>query len=78
VDQGGRENLNFKFRFTFFLFLSYISSSFLFFFVGAKLASKEILAREKNMIFCCFGSLLDKLLYKNGTKKCSRVVGRKG
>jgi len=50
VDQGGRENLNFKFRFTFF-FVSYILSSFLFFFVGAKLASKNSRSRKKYDLF---------------------------
>ena len=77
VDQGGRENLNFKFRFTFFCFVSYILSSFCFSLSELNWHHQKFALAKKIRLIFCFGSLLDKLLYKNGTKKCSRVVGRK-
>ena len=77
VDQGGQENLNFKFRFTFFCFVSYILSSFCFSLSELNWHHQKFALAKKIRLIFCFGSLLDKLLYKNGTKKCSRVVGRK-
>ena len=76
---GSRRAGKFEFQIQiyFFLFVSYILSSFCFSLSELNWHHQKFALAKKIRLIFCFGSLLDKLLYKNGTKKCSRVVGRK-